>query len=72
MISPLGTDLGDHKKGRLGKYIDVEAGPEISLSQWKRAASERPAVLFERGSGPSQDEREAELRKLREDRAVGD
>ena len=33
-------------------------------SQWKRTASKRLAVLFERGAGPGQDEREAELRKL--------
>jgi transposase len=36
------------------------------VSQWKRTASERLAELFERGSRPGQDEREAELRKLHE------
>ena len=36
------------------------------VSQWKRTAIERLAELFERGAGPGQDEREAELRKLHE------
>ena len=36
------------------------------VSQWKRMASERLAELFERGAGPGQDEREAEIRKLHE------
>ncbi len=36
------------------------------VSQWKRTASERLAELFERGAGPGQDEREAEIRKLHE------
>ena len=36
------------------------------VSQWKRTASERLAKLFERGAGPGQNEREAEIRKLHE------
>ena len=36
------------------------------MSQWKRTASEWLAELFARGSGPGQDEREAEFRKLHE------
>ena len=36
------------------------------VSQWKRMASERLAELFERGAGPGQDKRKAELRKLHE------
>ena len=36
------------------------------VSQWKRRASEGLVELFERGSKPGQDERDAEIRKLHE------
>ena len=35
------------------------------VSQWKREARERLAELFERGTSAGQDERDAQVRKLR-------